>query len=191
MIRIFISLAILLTTTIAGGKNSAMKSILIVYGSYSGSTAEIATKMKATLDNLNCKTVLMPASAVQTDLTQYDLIVIGSAIHGDNPHENVIKFIDVNRSALSKKKVAVFAVCSTITSTNEKRKAHALTYPDKIANGLKPVDKAVFGGKIPPAGWLGNLMGKMILGVTPGDYRNWNKISVWATSLVKIVNSTK
>ena len=82
MIRIFISLAILLTTTIAGGKNSAMKSILIVYGSYSGSTAEIATKMKATLDNLNCKTVLMPASAVQTDLTQYDLIVIGSAIHG-------------------------------------------------------------------------------------------------------------
>ncbi|MFA4839960.1 MAG: flavodoxin domain-containing protein [Candidatus Neomarinimicrobiota bacterium] len=168
-----------------------MKSILIVYGSYSGSTAEIATKMKTTLDNLNCKTVLMPASAVQTDLTQYDLIVIGSAIHGDRPHENVIKFIDVNRSALSKKKVTVFAVCSTITSTNEKRKAHALTYPDKIANGLKPVDKAVFGGKIPPAGWLGNLMGKMILGVTPGDYRNWNKISVWATSLVKIVNSTK
>jgi len=165
-----------------------MPSVLIVYGSYAGSTAEIATKMKITLDNLNCKTVLMPASATQTDLTKYDLIVIGSAIHGDRPHENVVKFIEVNRSALSKKKVAVFAVCSTITSTNAKRKVHALTYPDKIANGLNLIDKAVFGGIVGQAGWFGNFMGKMILGVTPGDYRNWDEIRTWATALVKIVN---
>ncbi|MDD5765121.1 MAG: flavodoxin domain-containing protein [Candidatus Marinimicrobia bacterium] len=185
MNRIFISLAILLTTAFAGGKNSTMKSILIVYGSYSGSTAEIATRMKTTLDNLNCKTVLMPASAVQTDLTQYDLIVIGSAIHGNKPHENVIKFIDVNRSALSKKKVAVFAVCSTITSVKEKRKANALTYPDKIANGLKPIDRAVFGGNFPSSGRFANYMGKLILGIMPGDYRDWNKIAAWATSLAR------
>ncbi|MFH1213826.1 MAG: hypothetical protein V1681_07040, partial [Candidatus Neomarinimicrobiota bacterium] len=59
---------------------------------------------------------------------------------------------------------------------------------DKIANGLNLIDKAVFGGIVGQAGWFGNFMGKMILGVTPGDYRNWDEINAWMTSLVKIVN---
>jgi menaquinone-dependent protoporphyrinogen oxidase len=127
----------------------------------------------------------MPASATQTDLTRYDLIVIGSAIHGNKPHEEVVKFIEMNRTALSRKKLAVFVVCATITSSIPKRKANALTYPEKIADGLKLVDKAVFGGIVGQSGRFGNFMGKKILGVTPGDYRNWDEIKTWATGLTR------
>jgi len=162
-----------------------MPSVLIVYGSYQGSTAAVAIKIKETFDNLNCTTTIMPASATQTDLTRYDLIVIGSAIHGNKPHEDVVKFITTNREALSRKKVAVFAVCATITSSIAKRRTNALTYPEKIAGGLKTVDKAVFGGIVGDSGRFGNFMGKKILGVIPGDYRNWDEIRAWAIGLTR------
>jgi menaquinone-dependent protoporphyrinogen oxidase len=183
MLKLIFLLITLVASITSAPKGNAMPSILIVYGSYQGSTAEVATKIKETLDNLNCTTTIMPASAVQVDLTKYDLIVIGSAIHGNRPHENIVKFIELNRPALSGKKIAIFAICATITSTIPKRKANALTYPEKIANGLKLVDKAIFGGIIGQSGWFGNFMGKKILGVIPGDYRNWDEIKAWATGL--------
>lgn len=185
MLKLIVLLLTLIASVVTASKGKTMPSILIVYGSYQGSTAEVATKIKETLDNLNCTTTIMPASAAQTDLTRYDLIVIGSAIHGNKPHENVVKFIEMNRTALSQKKIAIFVVCATITSTIAKRKANALTYPEKIAGGLKLVDKAVFGGIVGQSGRFGNFIGKKILGVTPGDYRDWDEISTWAKGLTR------
>lgn len=181
-------LSILIMAVFSAANGAGMKNVLIVYGSFSGSTAEIADSMKARLTEKGCMVQTQPAEGSQTDLSNFDLVIIGSAIRGDNIHPKIKEFIDANRSSLSRKKVAVFVVCITVTSSNPKKKEHALSsYPDKAACGLSPISKIVFAGKAPSGGWIGNWMGKVILGIVPGDYRDWNKIKGWAGNLVDIL----
>jgi len=166
--------------------SETMKNVLLVCASFNGTTNEIAVRIKDVLEKEGCQVTLTTAKAESLNVTQYDFIVLGSAIHGDNPHSDILKFVDDNRIALKNKPVAVFAACATIASSKESRRNHALVYPDKVANGLNPVAKTVFAGNIKSAGWLVNLIGAWILGVKPGDYRDWNKIDAWSKSLVTI-----
>lgn len=164
-----------------------MQNVFIVYGSFSGSTATIADTMKSVLTEKGCAVQVMPANGGKTDLSRYDLVVIGTAIHGDNIHPDIKKFIDANRTELNRKKIAVFVACITVTSNKPEKRAHALAaYPGKAACGLSPVSTSVFAGNAPSAGWFGNWMGKVILGIVPGDYRDWDKIKSWTVSLIDV-----
>ena len=165
----------------AGGRR--MKTVLIVHGSYAGSTAEMADSMKAALDRAGYSAFTVTASGLEIDLAPYDLVIIGSAIHGGRVHEKVTAFLRANRTALAKKPLAVFAACATITSSMASRRRVAQAYPDKVASGLPVVSRAVFAGKSSASGWFGDLMGRLILGITPGDYRDWEKVEAWAVSL--------
>lgn len=161
-----------------------MKNILIVYSSFSGSTKEIADRMKIHIENKQCSVDLLQAEENKVDLSEYDMVIIGSAINGNAPHPKVLKFIDENRKELIKKDVAVFAVSGTITSTKKKKRENALTYPDKIAHGLKTISKIVFAGNMPTNGKkFEDFMAKLFLGIVPGDYRDWNKIKEWTSTL--------
>jgi len=162
-----------------------VKNALIVYGSYAGSTAEIADFMKTALRRAGVTAYTIPASGLVVDLSPYDLVVIGSAIHGARPHRKVGEFIAANRAELSRKKVAVFAACITITSVKEDKRKTAHKYPELVAHGLSSISTAVFAGKASPSGWFGNLMGKLMLGITPGDYRDRKKIEDWVVSLTR------
>lgn len=159
---------------------SDKKHILIVYGSFSGSTREIADSMKTYLSNDSTLVEIISANKEKIDLSKYELIYIGSAIHGNAPHPQIIEFIDINRKELNIKKIAVFAVCGTITSTKKKKRENALTYPDKVANGLNVCGKEVFAGNMPSSGKkFDDFMAKLFLGIKTGDYRNWDKIKKW------------
>jgi menaquinone-dependent protoporphyrinogen oxidase len=180
---LYFTICITALFSIANG--AGMKNVLIVYGSFAGSTAEVADSMKSSLTEKGCVVQTQPAEGSQTDLSKFDLVIIGSAIQGDKIHPKIKCFIDANRSSLNQKKVAIFVVCITITSSNPKKREHALsTYPDKVACGLNPISKTVFAGKAPSGGWFVNWMGKMIFGIIPGDFRDWNKVKGWTSGLV-------
>ena len=163
-----------------------MKNVLIVYGSFSGSTKEVAEKMKSTLEKNKLRVDAMAADANKMDLKKYDLVIIGSAIRGDTPHEKVLGFVKANKEELEKKKVALFIVCITITSKYDEKRKNAEKYPGKIAGGLTPVSTAVFAGNAPSSGWFANIMGNLFLGIKPGDFRDWDKINEWVISLLKL-----
>src|SRR5271157_312472 len=147
-----------------------MKNILIVYGSFSGSTKGIAEKMKNSLESIKFKVELVPAAVRTMDLSKYDLVVIGSAIRAGKPHPDVLKFIEKNQEALKKKKTAVFIVCMSIISEKPENRARAEYYPEKVAIGFTPVSTAIFAGVVQD-----NWLQKLTLG-KPGDYRDWKKI---------------
>ena len=183
MKRTLLAAAILLAAELASAKDVDVKNALIVYGSYAGSTAEIADSMRAALGRAGMTAYAIPASGQATDLSPYDLVIIGSAVRGAKVHEGVLEFVAANRVALEQKPVAVFVACITITSSKEDKRKAAEAYPDQVAAGLPVVSRAVFAGKAPPSGWLGNLAGRLMLGITPGDYRDWKKIADWTLSL--------
>lgn len=182
-ILLTLALMINLSTLQSNEKN---KNILIVYGSFSGSTKEIVDSMKTYLAASSAVVDIMPAEKNKIDVSKYDMIVIGSAIHGNAPHPKILEFINMNRDELSKKKVAIFIVCGTITSTKKSKRDNALTYPDKVAKGLKPVSKTVFAGYLAPSkNKFEAFMGKTLLGVVSGDYRDWGKIKKWICDVSK------
>ena len=183
MKRTLLAAAILLAVQLTNAKGVHVKNVLIVYGSFAGSTAEIADSMKAALGRAGVTAYTVPASGLTTDLSPYDIVVIGSSIHGARPHPKVGEFIAANHAELERKKVAVFAACITITSVQENKRKAAQAYTGLVAHGLSAISTAVFAGKAPASGWFGNLMGKLMLGITPGDYRDWKKIEAWTVSL--------
>ena len=168
-------------------KGNKMGNFLIVYGSFKNSTKEIAEKMKTILETKNYSVDIMPAANKKSDLSKYDLIILGSAIHGDAPHPTIIEFVNANEDQLNKKKTAVFIVCITITSIKAEKRENASHYPEKVSIGFTPINKVVFAGVAEDGGWFGNWMGKVILGIKPGDYRDWGKIENWTMSLINYI----
>lgn len=163
-----------------------MNSILIVYASEHGSTAEICDSMKNYLNKANCFVETMPVVAQTVDLSKYDMIIIGSEIYGGVPLYTIKEFIDLNRDSLETKNVSVFAVSGLMTSKYKSWKEKSTTFADSVSNGLPSKHKAVFAGRIPDMGWLQNGIGfRLICGMKPGDYRDWNKIKKWTISLVE------
>jgi len=165
------------------------KNILITYGSFSGSTKEIVDSIKTYLTNNSTSVDIFSAEKTKIELSKYDIIIIGSAIHGNAPHPKILGFIDVNRAELNSKKIAVFAVCGTITSTRKSKRDNALTYPDKISHGLTVYSKEVFAGKMPSSGKkFDDFMAKLFLGIETGDFRDWAKIKGWTREITRETN---
>ncbi len=184
--QVILTLSIILMMNLSVYPLNKTRNVLIVYASFSGSTKEIADSMKLYLANESTLVETLAAEKKRIELSKYDLVVIGSAIHGNAPHPQILDFIETNRDELRQKDVAVFAVCGTITSTKEQKRATALTYPDKIAHGLKPKNKIVLAGNIPSSGKKSDdFMAKLFLGIVTGDFRDWPKIKNWTKGLVK------
>jgi menaquinone-dependent protoporphyrinogen IX oxidase len=186
MKKILIALFTMLIFASAQAKVEKVKNILIVYGSFKGSTKETVEFMKKELEGKKCKVTISTAAQANDDLSKYDLVILGSAIQGAKPHPDILAYIEKNRDALKKMKTAVFIMCATISSEKKKTRDKAELYPDQVAVGFTPVSKAVFGGMItPPKNRFEKFMAKMFLGIENfGDFRDWGKIKKWVTGLI-------
>jgi menaquinone-dependent protoporphyrinogen IX oxidase len=181
---------ILLTITILFTVHSEelnMQKVLIVIGSEKGSTLEIGNKMKTILEKKECKVDCISAPPHIIALHDYDFIVIGSGIYGGVPHKNIKAFIDSNRTELTQKNIAVFAVCGMQASKSQKHRDQALHFTDSVSYGLKPSIKTVFAGKIPSYS-IANFILRLAIGAWPGDHRDWKIIENWTDSLSVIIN---
>lgn len=174
----------LLLAQIVLGEGTQMEKIAIVYGTTTGSTAEIVEKMKMYYKERDVDATIIKASDTTVKLDGYEMVIIGSGIYGGRVHGNVKAFIDKNREQLNKKKVAVFAVCGMMCSRDEKKKTKANAFADVVACGLSPVSKSVFATRLPDRGWFNNLMLKVLWNAVPGDHRDWDKIKSWTLSIL-------
>ncbi|MBN2754647.1 MAG: flavodoxin domain-containing protein [Candidatus Goldbacteria bacterium] len=188
MKKIIMMLLGIMIFSAAQAKDANVKNILIVYGSFMGSTQETAEFMAKELKALKHNVKTVPAASAAEDISKYDLLILGSAIHGGAPHPDMTKYVADNYTALTKAKAAVFIQCATITSAKEYTREKAKRYPQKVAIGFTPVSTAVFGGLVTePKNGFEKFMGKLILGLEKyGDFRNWDEIKKWTLSLVEL-----
>jgi len=167
------------------------KKILVAYGSWAGSTAEIAEEIAATLQKSGVIAEASPASKVM-DLSPCRAVILGSGIHAGQLHGDVYTFMAMHEAALKQLPVAYFIACMGMKEDTEEtrnqvagylKKLHE-TYPD-----IKPVDEGYFAGVMDfnKLSWIFRTMMKMMK-LEEGDYRDEEVIRTWAGELIEKFN---
>jgi len=160
--------------------------LLVVYGSWAGSSAEVAEEIGHALSDGDTMVDIMPAKQVK-NVETYDAFVIGSAIHAGRLHPDIVSFVDQHKTLLLQKHVAYFVVCLTMKDDSEENRCKVEAYLDELrstAPQINPVSTGLFAGSmiyknIPFA--LKLIVKAMKVG--EGDFRDWDVIRDWAKQL--------
>ena len=159
--------------------------LLIAYGSWAESTREIAFKMAEKIKaEKNFKVEVLPANEVK-ELSSYQAVIIGSGVRAGMFHSSIVKFIKKFRKELIEKPSAFFICCLTMKEDTEANRNEASSYMKKLYSKVpefKPVELGLFGGvvnfdKLP---FLFRKMFENSNEITEGDFRDWDKINLWA-----------
>jgi len=178
---------------------------LIVYGTRYGAAASTSEEIANVLrqEGLEVRVVNAKEEKVR-DITDYDLVVVGSGIQINKWTGEPEKFLDKFRKELTKKKVALFVCCGSTQPLDDKtdkaksiENARTKYLEEKAAKyNLHPIALGLFGGfynynKVP---WL---FGKFMAAIKPQleaagipqtkpglyDTRDLNAIRSWAKEL--------
>ncbi len=164
--------------------------ILVTYATGTGSTADVAEAIGATLAESGLAVDVRPMKEIR-DLTQYQGVVAGSAIHAGAWLPEAMEFMRANQAELGRKPFAAFLVCMTLAmSGGDKYREHVATWLNPVRSLVNPVSEGLFPGvldvnKVPSFGDRIKFRLSVMMGVwTEGDHRDWKAIHAWATSLV-------
>jgi menaquinone-dependent protoporphyrinogen IX oxidase len=182
-----------------------MNKALIVYGTRYGAAASTSEEIAKTLSKKGIQAQVVNAKKEKIkDITQYDLVIVGSGIQINRWTSEPEKFLKKFRNDLAKKKVALFVCCGSASQAlNEGKpdiaeKARKRYLEAKAAKyGLQPVALGLFGGvynynKVP---WYAKKameadrprIESAYKETQPGIYdtRDLNAIRIWAEELAK------
>lgn len=162
--------------------------VLVAYATDHGSTRGIAVRIA---DRLRLRGVDATACAVADDLevSGYEAVVLGSAVHGGNWLPEARQFADRNAAPLRERPVWLFSV-STLGDEES-------MFPPRVANRLRALRKETpeiiqirrllhprehrnFAGAIDRSDWPAT--GRAFFLATGGhygDHRNWPAIDAW------------
>jgi menaquinone-dependent protoporphyrinogen oxidase len=162
-----------------------MNSVLVVYGSWAGSTASVAHRIGKALTAQGVTARVMSASS-DPDPTPYDGVVVGSGVHGGVWHPKVRQWVADRARALKGKPTAFFSVCLTPVSHPLKvAEARGYTLPLSSETGVRPFDVGVFAGAFDPKNHsLGTRMLAKAWGAKAGDFRDWAAVDEWTSGIM-------
>ena len=162
-----------------------MDKVLVAYASKRGATAEIAEKIGRVLEQAGLTTDVQPADRV-SDLTPYRAVVLGSAVYIGRWRKEAVRFLETNEAALAERAVWLFSSGPT-GEGDPVELTQGWRFPkgqQPIADRIQPRDVVVFHGAI-DKGDLNFIERFMIKNVKApiGDFRDWDAITAWATSV--------
>lgn len=168
-------------------KDKKMKSrLLIAYASRCGSTGGVAEAIGQTLCETGAAVDVRLVGNVN-DLSSYQAVILGSAIRMGKWLPETVEFLKKHQDALSRVPVAYFVVCLTMKDDTADNRRTALAFLDPVRKQVpqvKPVDIGLFAGAVDfnKLSFVYSLMLK-VKRVPEGDFRNWETIRTWATSV--------
>jgi menaquinone-dependent protoporphyrinogen oxidase len=171
---------------------------LIVYGTWMGSTGQIAEEMGKTLSEQGYEVTVKNAGDVRGVRVQdFDLVIVGSAVRITRWKGEATKFLKSNEGILAGKKVALFA--SGNAGGDPALADYAKKSIDDAASrfpSIRPVALAYFGGRLDfskPDMLMRVISGpikkdlekKGIDTSKPYDARDWDAIRQWARDVAE------
>jgi menaquinone-dependent protoporphyrinogen oxidase len=165
------------------------KKILVAYASRAGSTVGVANSIAETLMKYETSVDVRQVDA-ETDIDQYDAVVVGSAIHGQKWLPEAMQFLHDHQSELSRKPFAAFMVCISLSMANaEKYREGLKAWMRPVRDLVHPVSEGYFAGALDfsklPFSFDVLAMRLVVLSGTwkIGDHRDWKAITAWAENL--------
>jgi menaquinone-dependent protoporphyrinogen oxidase len=167
------------------------KTILITYASKYGATAEIALQIGKAIQENGGMVDVQPVEQVK-DLSSYGAVVLGSAVYAGQWLKEAANFLTVHEAALAERPVWIFSSGPT-GEGDPVELMKGWSFPENlkpVADRIRPRDVAFFSGVLDPKKL--NLPEKMIikaLKAPTGDFRDWESITSWASSIAKALNT--
>lgn len=160
------------------------KKILILFASRSGSTADtasiIADELK--LKQKDISVDVLPVKKAK-DITSYDLIILGSAIHMGRPLPEMLSFIRSYCPILKTKTILCFALCMNLRTETDKTIQESAAFLTPFS-ACTPIETKVFAGSVDYSklGFFSRLIVKMVKS-PQGDFRKIDIIKAWAAEI--------
>lgn len=155
--------------------------ILVTYGSWCGSTAEVAEAIGKALAEGGADVDVMPASRAG-DLQSYSAVVVGTAIRAGRCKGEVTKFVRAHQEALRRLPTALFSLGMQMQEDSEENRAKAAAFLGPLASMMEPVAIGLFGPKV-DANRASFPLNLVIKAMPQGDWRDWGAIRAWADGL--------
>lgn len=161
-----------------------MASVLLVYGSWTGSAARVARQLHRELSLQGLDVSAAPATSAP-DPSGFDAVIVGSAVRSGAWHPAAMDWLKKYALRLRTKPLAVFSVCLTPACRPEKLdEARGYSAPLTIELGLQPLTTGVFAGSHDPSRLgIRDRIRTAVLGAKAGDFIEPQAIDEWATKV--------
>ncbi|MFQ3684673.1 flavodoxin domain-containing protein [Roseiflexus sp.] len=175
------------TPDLSLGKETPMsQTILVAYATRAGSTAEIAVAIGQTLAARGFVVDVKSVKQVSS-LSEYQAVILGSAIRMGNWLPEAVAFVKSNQAALSAMPVALFTVHMLNTGDDEASRAARHAYLNAVRPLLNGAEEVYFEGKMDFSrlSFLDRFIANMVKAVE-ADRRDWAKIRSWAPAALAV-----
>ena len=171
-----------------------MLKFLIIYSTTDGHTKKICQRIKNFLTDGNQVELLSLEDVKKIDLSNFGKIIIGASIRYGKHHNELYKFINLNKNILDQKKCAFFSV-NVVARKPDKNTAATNPYINKFLkiSKWKPHKITVFAGKVdyPNYNFFDKYIIKLIMFITKGptntsqsyEFTDWSKVDEFSEEL--------
>lgn len=169
-----------------------MKNILIAYASRAGSTQGVAEAIGAELVKYDANVTMRYLLDVNS-VSDYDVVVLGSAIRHNHWLPEAIKFVQIHQKSLKTKQTAYFVVCMTLHQNTPENRITILNTLNPVCEMVKPIDIGLFAGALHSnklKHWWSRFLVKFMQ-VPEGDFRDFALIKSWAQDLAATLALSK
>jgi menaquinone-dependent protoporphyrinogen oxidase len=170
------------------------RNILVTYASKYGATKEIAEKIAEVLRQAGLQVDVFPVDST-LDLTPYEAVVLGSAIYVGKWQKEAVSFLQTYERTLAGRPVWLFSSGPT-GEGDPVELVEGLRFPVALQpaiDRIHPRDIAVFHGHInrDKLNFIEKWAIKSLVKKPFGDFRQWDSITSWATSIANTLRASE